>query len=89
MNAKRTVTLHQYQPQHQQPEEGQDDFDLLNQDQQQAVQQIFQFLFSNEKEFMVSGPAGTGKTHLMKFVMRHTLDNYEGACALLGTGNPP
>lgn len=64
--------------------EGQDEFDLLNQDQQDAVQQIFQFLFSPEREFMVSGPAGTGKTHLMKFVMRHTLANYETACGLLG-----
>lgn len=64
--------------------DAQDEFDLLNADQQAAVQQIFQFLFSPEKEFMVSGPAGTGKTHLMKFVMRHTLQNYEDACALLG-----
>lgn len=63
---------------------GQDEFDLLNQDQQKAVSEIFRFLMSNEREFMVSGPAGTGKTHLMKYVMRHTLANYRRACELLG-----
>ncbi len=63
---------------------GQDEFDLLNQDQQKAVSEIFRFLMSSEKEFMISGPAGTGKTHLMKYVMRHTLPNYRRACELLG-----
>lgn len=63
---------------------GQDEFDLLNQDQQKAVSEIFRFLMSNEREFMVSGPAGTGKTHLMKYVMRHSLANYRRACELLG-----
>lgn len=61
-----------------------DEFVALNEDQKKAVEAIFQFLFSPEKEFMVSGPAGTGKTHLMNFVMRHTLRNYEDACRLLG-----
>lgn len=60
------------------------DFLVLNKGQQDAANAIFQFLFSNEKEFMVSGPAGTGKTHLMKYVMTHTMKEYATACSLLG-----
>lgn len=60
------------------------ELDALNPGQQDAVQQVFQFLFSDEREFSVTGPAGTGKTHLMKFIMKHTLREYQNACKLLG-----
>lgn len=60
------------------------DYHQLNADQQAAIQKVFQFLMSDEKELSVSGPAGTGKTHLMKFIMKHTLREYGQACRLLG-----
>ena len=56
----------------------------LNQDQQAAVDAVFGFLMSDEKEFIISGPAGTGKTYLMQYVMKHVLEEYESACKLLG-----
>lgn len=58
---------------------------VLNQDQETAANAIFQFLLSEDKEFSVSGPAGTGKTTLMKHVMTHLLPDYSDACKLLGT----
>ncbi len=57
---------------------------VLNQDQEAASQAIFQFLLSEEKEFSISGPAGTGKTTLMKHVMTSLLPEYSDACKLLG-----
>lgn len=60
------------------------DYDALNQGQQQVIQDVFRFLMSDEKEYSISGPAGTGKTHLMKFIMKHTLREYKSACQLLG-----
>jgi ATPase subunit of ABC transporter with duplicated ATPase domains len=45
----------------------------LNQGQEEATNAVFQFLFSADKEFSVSGPAGTGKTTLMKHIFDHTL----------------
>lgn len=65
-------------------EEEHPDYLALNQGQRSAVEAVFQFLFSNDKEFMISGPAGTGKTHLMKFIMDHTLIEYQRACQLMG-----
>ena len=36
----------------------------LNQGQKAAAEAFFEFLFDpNEKEFIISGPAGTGKTY--------------------------
>jgi ABC-type lipoprotein export system ATPase subunit len=45
----------------------------LNQGQEEATNAVFQFLFSADNEFSVSGPAGTGKTTLMKHIFDHTL----------------
>jgi hypothetical protein len=56
----------------------------LNQGQEEAANAVFQFLFSSDKEFSVSGPAGTGKTTLMKHIVDHTLKEYQDSCALLG-----
>ena len=60
------------------------DFLALNADQQATVQNVFSFLLSSSKEFQISGPAGVGKTHLMKFIMQHTLKEYKMACQILG-----
>jgi hypothetical protein len=60
------------------------DFHKLNPGQQAGIVEVFQFLMSDEKEFSISGPAGAGKTHLMKFIMKHTLKEYKDACKLLG-----
>lgn len=57
----------------------------LNQGQEAAAQAVFQFLLSpSEKEFSISGPAGVGKTHLMKHIMSTLLPRYQDACKLLG-----
>lgn len=57
---------------------------VLNQDQEAAARAIFQFLLAEDKEFSLSGPAGTGKTTLMKHVMTSLLPEYGDACKLLG-----
>ena len=56
----------------------------LNDDQQRAIEAVFSFLFSEDKEFIVSGPAGTGKTFLMKHIMKDVLVQYEAACKTIG-----
>jgi len=56
----------------------------LNQGQQAAAQAVFQFLISKDKEFSISGPAGVGKTHLMKHIMKTVLQSYQDTCKLLG-----
>lgn len=56
----------------------------LNQDQEKAAQAFFQFLFSEEKEFSISGPAGTGKTFLMDHLINTTMKEYQDAAKLLG-----
>lgn len=56
----------------------------LNQGQEAAAQAVFQFLISPAKEFSISGPAGVGKTHLMKHIMKSVLQTYQDTCKLLG-----
>ena len=60
------------------------DYHFLNSDQKNGVQEVLKFLMSDEKFLSISGPAGTGKTHLMKFIMKHTLREYKDICKLLG-----
>lgn len=59
------------------------EYAALNDGQKQAVGDVLQFLLGPDKEFRISGPAGVGKTHLMKFIMAHTVPDYERICALL------
>jgi exodeoxyribonuclease V len=59
-------------------------FLALNQGQRDAAEEIYHFFFSKLKEIKISGPAGTGKTHLMKFIMQFTLMEYQRACQILG-----
>lgn len=56
----------------------------LNQVQEAAVSAVFDFLLSSDKEFNVSGPAGVGKTFLMKYIMKNVIREYEEACHLMG-----
>ena len=57
---------------------------VLNPEQQEASHEFFNFLMGNQKEFRVSGPAGTGKTTLMGYMVGDMLQQYHAACALLG-----
>lgn len=52
----------------------------LNQDQKAAEEAVFQFLLSDDKEFILSGPAGVGKTFMMKHIMDNLMDRYQKAC---------
>lgn len=56
----------------------------LNKGQQAAEEAVFQFLLSNDKEFILSGPAGVGKTFMMKHIMDNLMTRYHQACKLLG-----
>lgn len=57
---------------------------ILNQDQQKAADDLFQFLMTPGKKFFrLSGPGGTGKTTLMRHVMDTMLPLYEKTCDLM------
>ena len=56
----------------------------LNQGQQEAADAFFQFLFSEEKEFGISGPGGVGKTFLMGHLIDVILPRYFETCKLMG-----
>jgi exodeoxyribonuclease V len=55
----------------------------LNPDQEAAAQAFYNFLFTDQKEFSISGPAGTGKTFLMQHLLTQTLQEYKNTCKLL------
>lgn len=52
----------------------------LNSDQTEAAKEILQFLFSKNKELIISGSAGTGKTFLMQYIIKDLLDSYKTMC---------
>lgn len=57
----------------------------LNQGQKKAADAFFEFLFDdNRKEFIISGPAGVGKTYLMSYIIDTTMSRYYDACKLIG-----
>lgn len=56
----------------------------LNQGQQAAADAFFQFLFSDQKEMIISGPGGTGKTHLMSWLIDQVMPRYFETCRLMG-----
>jgi GTPase SAR1 family protein len=56
----------------------------LNQGQQAAADAFMDFLFSDEKEFNITGPAGVGKTYLMDYIIDTTMPRYHEMCRLIG-----
>lgn len=56
----------------------------LNLGQQAAANAFMSFLFSPEKEFVISGPGGTGKTHLMSYLIDETMPQYHDTCKMMG-----
>lgn len=57
----------------------------LNQKQKVAAEEFFQFLFSNDKEFIISGSAGVGKTLLMGYLIDVIMPRYLEMCKILNT----
>ena len=55
----------------------------LNQGQQDAAKKLFHFVVSDKKEFCLSGPAGVGKTHMLKYIVDNILTEYTNSCKLL------
>lgn len=56
----------------------------LNQEQQTAADGFFSFLFNDEKEMGITGPGGTGKTHLMGVMIDKIIPEYFQSCKLIG-----
>lgn len=56
----------------------------LNQGQQEAADGFFQFLFSDQTEYAISGPGGVGKTHLMSNLIDRTIPQYQQTCQMMG-----
>lgn len=56
----------------------------LNQGQENAAEEFFQFLLSDEKEFIISGPGGVGKTRLMGYLIDKIMPRYYEMCKLMG-----
>lgn len=45
---------------------------------------FFEFLFSDRKEFIISGSAGVGKTSLMGYIIDTIIPRYQEMCKLIG-----
>lgn len=56
----------------------------LNQGQQAAADGFLSFLFSPDKEMIISGPGGVGKTFLMGYLIDKVMPDYFDACKLMG-----
>ena len=56
----------------------------LNEGQKAAAEKFMQFLFSDAKEMIISGPGGVGKTHLMGYMIDSVLPRYQKTCELMG-----
>lgn len=56
----------------------------LNFGQKAAADGFFDFLFNKEKELIISGPGGVGKTFLMGYLIDKILPQYFDTCALMG-----
>lgn len=55
---------------------------ILNADQENGAEQCLAFLLSDDKEFHLKGPAGVGKTFMMKWINSTILADYRQACQL-------
>ena len=57
----------------------------LNQGQKDAAEAFFSFLFDpSQKEFIMSGPAGVGKTYWMGHIIDEIMPRYHETCKLIG-----
>jgi ATP-dependent exoDNAse (exonuclease V) alpha subunit len=56
----------------------------LNAGQEAAAEGFFKFLFSDDKEMILSGPGGVGKTFLMGHMIDEILPRYYETCELMG-----
>ncbi len=56
---------------------------ILNQEQKEASDAFFEFLFSQDKEFIISGSAGVGKTFLMSHFIDNIMPQYHQMCKLM------
>lgn len=56
----------------------------LNQGQEQAADGFFDFLFGDQKELLISGPGGVGKTFLMGYLIDEILPRYHNTCQIMG-----
>lgn len=56
----------------------------LNQGQSAAAEGFFEFLLSDEKELIISGPGGVGKTFLMSHMIDKIMPRYFETCSLMG-----
>lgn len=56
----------------------------LNFGQQAAADGFFKFLLGPEKELIISGPGGVGKTFLMGHLIDEIMPRYEETCILMG-----
>lgn len=56
----------------------------LNTGQKAAADAFFDFLLTDDKEFIISGPAGVGKTYLMSYIINETMVHYHKVCELMG-----
>jgi hypothetical protein len=55
----------------------------LNQGQQAAADGFFEFLFSKDKELILSGPGGVGKTYLMGYLIDQVMSQYLSTCKMM------
>lgn len=55
-----------------------------NKDQQQALEDFFSFMLSDNKYYHLTGGAGYGKTSTLDLLMREGLKRYEEGCNLIG-----
>lgn len=56
----------------------------LNAGQQAAADGFFQFLLGNDKELIISGPGGVGKTFLMGYLIDRVIPEYQRTCEIIG-----
>ena len=56
----------------------------LTPDQEAAADAFFDFLFTKDPTFVLSGGAGVGKTYLMSHLCKVTMKDYAKACTMLG-----
>lgn len=57
----------------------------LNAGQEKAAEMFFDFLLDpHKKEMIISGPAGTGKTYLLGYLINEVMPRYDATCELLG-----